>query len=120
LLVPNIPAALADRHDDAVLVLSEIVTNAVSYGSSTSTDEIRVSIEAEDGRLRVEVEQSLPAPALSSGMPPRRDTESGGYGLLIVERLSDGWGAEPGPPGRVWFEIRSEDDVGPVCHDRSP
>ena len=43
-----------------------------------------------------------------AGFTPReRDSTrvDGGYGLFLVERASDRWGVEAGPPASVWFEV---------------
>ena len=60
-VVDAIPPALTDRLDDVELVLTEVVTNAVKHGSRDRQDEVRLAIEADEDRLYVEVEQSLPA-----------------------------------------------------------
>src|SRR5207245_2733634 len=51
---------------------------------------------------RVRVEVSDPGP----GFQPRTaGPEPGGFGLMLVERLADRWGVDPGGRSRVWFEI---------------
>jgi anti-sigma regulatory factor (Ser/Thr protein kinase) len=97
--------ALGPRRDHARLVLSELVTNAVKYGTEHGQDVIRIVIEAEGESLRVEIEQPRPAADLQP-VEPRLDAQDfGGLGLYIVDELADDWGTEPGPPGRVWFEF---------------
>ena len=97
--------ALGSRRDHARLVMSELVTNAVKYGAENGQDVLRVTIEVYGGSLRVEIEQPGRTPDLSS-VEPRLDAQDfGGLGLYIVDELADDWGAEPGPPGHVWFEF---------------
>ena len=101
-----VPAkALGPRRDHARLVISELVTNAVKHGVEHGQDLIRVIIEWFGERLRVEIQQPRPAPDLQP-VEPRLDAQDfGGLGLHIVDELADDWGAEAGPPGRVWFEL---------------
>jgi len=89
----------ASRLPDVVLLVSELVTNAVRHGPPEST--IELSITASRGRLRVDVVGG------SDYRPGRGGPGSGGggLGLRLVEILSDRWGVAPGPPTAVWFEI---------------
>lgn len=101
--------ALGSRRDHARLVLSEVVTNAVKYGTEHDQDVIRIVIEAEGESLRVEIEQPRPAPDLQPVEPRRDALDFGGLGLYIVDELADDWGTEAGPPGHVWFEFLAMD-----------
>ena len=89
----------ARTHDDLRLIVSELVTNAVVHGPNHT---IRVSVElGEDGVVRGEIEDE------GSGSVRLRaaGTEAGGgYGLGIVDALSDSWGVR-GESTRVWFEL---------------
>ena len=67
------PPELAVRNEDARLVISELVTNAVKYGESDGSNPIRMVIEADDAVVRVEVAQTLPA----AGSAPRSATPRG-------------------------------------------
>jgi anti-sigma regulatory factor (Ser/Thr protein kinase) len=101
------PPELAVRSEDARLVISELVTNAVKYGESDMSNPIRMVIEADDAVVRVEVAQTLPAADLHPVAPRPEGDDIGGWGLHIAESLADAWGYEVGPPGRVWFEFRT-------------
>ena len=83
--------------DDAVLVTSELVTNAVVHAASSTR--LRATLHA--GRLRLEVyDDSVEPPR------PRDNSETaGGYGLQFVASLADDWGWSPTPTGKlVWAE----------------
>ena len=99
-------SALRARLDDAKTVISEVLTNAVKYGAPEGRGEIRLVIESDDDRLHVRVEQSLPALEVSPSASPD-GPHDGGFGLRIVEALTDAWGVEPGPPGCVWFQFEA-------------
>ncbi len=84
----------------ALLLADELVTNAVMHGPRSKP--IRITLEADKNRLRLEV--------FSRGRlePPARRT-IGGYGLKIVERLSEDHGLEEVPGGvRAWFVIQRD------------
>ena len=91
---------------DAELVVSELVANAVEHGAG----EIALTLWLAEGRIRGEVTDT------GTGPPPRLpgpdEVATGGRGLMIVDALSDRWGAA-GSPSRVWFEMTTtrEDDV---------
>ena len=85
--------------DDAVLAVSELLTNAYLHGRSAS-----VLTAALTGRvLRTEVADDSPL------LPTRRQSSveaSCGRGLLLVEALTSRWGWTQTETGKVvWFEI---------------
>jgi anti-sigma regulatory factor (Ser/Thr protein kinase) len=83
------------------LLVTELVTNSVRHADASRIDLIVV---VGDKRIRVEVE-NLGQAFQPSPRIPGADTE-GGWGLLLVERLSESWGVGD-EPGRtcVWFEL---------------
>jgi anti-sigma regulatory factor (Ser/Thr protein kinase) len=88
---------------EARLLVSELVTNSVVHGEG---DAIRLVVDLDHrGRLRCEV-----IDAGDGFVPVARAadrTESGGWGLELVERLSDRWGVREGST-HVWFELSVE------------
>ncbi|KQC38679.1 serine/threonine protein phosphatase [Frankia sp. ACN1ag] len=104
--------------EDATLLVSEVVTNAVLHARSDLV--LRASLEP--GRLRISVEDRegghLPRPGAAAANKP--DPESG-WGLLLVEALSLAWGVETTPGGkRVWFDIEIPDVPGRGVGGRLP
>ena len=90
--------------DDAVVCLSELVTNAVIHSNSGKPDgAFTVSAEVSVGGLRVEVRDQGGAWA----HPGHRDDHAHGRGLLIVSELALAWGraGDPVSGWTVWFEI---------------
>jgi two-component sensor histidine kinase len=100
-MVDDLDGVLAPtRADEVRLLLSEVVTNAVRHGDG---EQIRVVLDAgQDGQLRCEVTDE------GHGFVPKaRDkpmTEVGGWGLQMVETLSERWGVREGST-HVWFEL---------------
>ncbi|WP_243639058.1 ATP-binding protein [Streptacidiphilus pinicola] len=79
--------------DDAVLLVSELATNAVVHTAGTRM--LCGVALSPDGRLRIEVHDDHDAPCAAPGSPDP-DDESG-RGLLIVRALADAWGVQPSP-----------------------
>jgi anti-sigma regulatory factor (Ser/Thr protein kinase) len=90
----------SDRLCDAELLLSELVSNAVKYGGD---GDIRVIFERDDGRFRAEVVDQ--GQGLIAALRGPGDVHTpGGWGLPLVQTLSDRWGAHEGST-HVWFEF---------------
>ena len=74
----------ADRMDEVVLAISEVVTNAVRHAGMSPDEEIVVSFDDDGDRIRIEVQDSgsgfLPRPADGTAT-----TDEGGHGLRLVE-----------------------------------
>ena len=85
--------------DDAKLVLSELMTNAMLHGGGCTGVEI---LSIADG-LRIEVRDGSHIPPLL-GRPSEESLT--GRGLRLVARLSERWGATFQGDGKVvWAEI---------------
>jgi len=84
--------------DDVLLVVSELVSNAVLYG----TGEIGVRV-AYDGRS-VTGEVSDEGSGFARQLRDRGRVGFGGHGLHLVGRLTQRWGLREGS-SHVWFEI---------------
>ena len=88
------------QRDDAALVLSELVGNAVRYGHGET---VRVALQRDGATLHIAVDDG------SAALPVPREVDwdaEGGRGLLIVEALSRRWGTSPREIGKtVWAEV---------------
>ena len=85
--------------EDAILVVSELVTNALLHGAGATVLRVRISPES----LLLAVTDS------ADGLPAvlnREPDTIGGLGLVIVTRLSQDWGVTPFPGGKtVWATL---------------
>jgi anti-sigma regulatory factor (Ser/Thr protein kinase) len=101
----ELPAAV--RHD-VLLLVTELVTNAVRHAGVAPGRPVRVDVRRWRQRVRVEVaDQGAGFPAVPR--PRRPSDEPGGWGLFLVERIADRWGVDHCSPGKcVWFEIEFE------------
>jgi two-component sensor histidine kinase len=88
---------------DALLVASELVTNAVRHSLCREDEFLTVGV-TRDERLRVAVLD--PGASGQSAEIANRPVELGGLGLKVVEELAAAWGTERRDNGyRVWAEL---------------
>lgn len=90
-----------DVRDDAVLLASEVVTNALVHAGASAT----VRVSATPVSIRVEVDDcSERRPRLT----PADLDATGGRGLNLLELLAARWGVQPAAGGKtVWFEAEA-------------
>ena len=95
----------APMRDDLLLLLTEVVTNAVRHSGANRGDPIQIDLHEKKDGVRVEVTDR------GDGFkPPERLvpdlTKTGGLGLVLVDRLSQAWGTRKTSKGSlVWFEL---------------
>jgi anti-sigma regulatory factor (Ser/Thr protein kinase) len=92
--------------EDATLLVSELVSNAVRHAPRDGIPEIELRLKLDPERVRVVVSD----PGAGFVAEPRLPTasESSGWGLYLVDRIADRWGVITKDRSEVWFEI----DVG--------
>jgi anti-sigma regulatory factor (Ser/Thr protein kinase) len=91
----------ADVTETAELLVSELVTNAITHGTGTVT----LSIDCTDSSLAVTVSDDEPT---EPELQPESLTALGGRGLLMVEALAGSWGVNAHKDGAgkdVWFRL---------------
>lgn len=92
---------------DAVLLVSELATNAVTHTRSGDGGAFTVFVYCAEKWARVEVcdAGSAKLPAVQA----HKGTAEAGRGLGLVERIASQWGHFGGLRGRVvWFELEWE------------
>ena len=122
---------LTALRDTAILVVSELVTNAVRHGQGKPVG-LRVTNSAHE--LRVEVTDGSPTPAR---LREAGEVAESGRGLLLVSAVSKEWGVSPDGTmtwcslaipeggerdGRGWQSMRRDPSphVGPALRSGSP
>lgn len=95
---------LAAAVDSAQLVMSELVTNSLRHGGAPM-DEVVVSVELMPAWFRVGVRDSG-SNAVIVVQPPNLEA-GGGFGLNLVQMLSERWGVERLAAGgtQVWAQL---------------
>ena len=121
--------------DVAILLTSELVTNAVTHASARggrngraasrggAAEAVLLEIAADDTGLRVAVHDGSADLPVVADCPAEADAETG-RGLLLVTSLSAEWGFYRTPGGKaVYFTLPARGDVhenvtgGPTGHD---
>jgi anti-sigma regulatory factor (Ser/Thr protein kinase) len=85
-----------------MLLVSELVTNAVIHPDLDPAGTIALRARLHDEAVRVEVADD------GEGFSPKpRPPEQvgGGYGLYLVQKEATHWGVEVSPHTTVWFEV---------------
>ena len=100
-LVGLLPPA---KLEDLRLVVSELVTNSVLHAGLSPEDRISLSVVVSAGSVHGRVCDPGLGFERPSKLSPRHRLR-GGWGLPIVERISDRWGVEKDAHVCVWFEI---------------
>jgi hypothetical protein len=84
--------------ETCLLIVSELASNAVRYGSSDLT----VGLAREGGAVRIEVGD---ASATEPTVREAATTDLGGRGLQMVDALTDRWGHTPCDQGKVIWAV---------------
>ena len=85
------------------LLVTELVTNSVRHAGAGAV-ELAVVVGSE----RVRVEIANPGTPFDPVVRDGQSQPDAGWGLFLVDRLSDAWGVVDEDSGnqRVWFEVR--------------
>jgi anti-sigma regulatory factor (Ser/Thr protein kinase) len=104
-LEPLARAVDPESFDNVRLLVSELVTNSVRHSAPETPAPIELSVVAAPHRVRAEVADG------GAGFAPSARTEddddASGWGLHLLERLSDRWGVEQNGRTVVWFELEA-------------
>jgi anti-sigma regulatory factor (Ser/Thr protein kinase) len=99
--------------DTAKLLITELVTNAFRHSDAPADDPVVVRVVYTDSVVLLEVQDRGLAGKVAAGRP---DFETGhGFGLHLVQALSDRWGVEHVAAGgtRVWAQIPRAPVISP-------
>ena len=100
---------LAHVEESAVLLVSELVTNAVRH--ARGTDVIAVDLHVAPTWLRIEIldtDRHWPRPRVPDGF------DESGFGFILVEALAGNWGVRETDAGKaVWAELDTRQEPGP-------
>src|SRR5690348_16522193 len=81
-----IDSPMRHRLDEALLLVTEVVTNAIVHAGT----ELDLHLDVEDDSMRVEVIDKTPG-VLKTIRDPA-ETREGGRGLLLLDALATEWG----------------------------
>ncbi len=101
--------ALADWHlttaagqaaADAALVAAELLANAADHAGRP----LALRLQRSPGRLRIAVTDPSPTPPRL--VEPHQPQTPHGHGLVVVDRITAGWGCTPDGDGKtVWADL---------------
>jgi anti-sigma regulatory factor (Ser/Thr protein kinase) len=105
------------RLADVELIVSELATNSVRHSGCGDADELSLEANVEADRVRVRLFD--PGKGFDAHTPrPPSSGSAGGYGLVLLDRLSDRWGVQRNGRFSVWFEVQR--DRLPFGDERGP
>jgi len=93
-----------DRLSEIELLTGELMTNAVRHAGLKERDPIGLDIDVDTDTVHVAVVDGGPGFDFGKIFQEPGD-HRGGWGLFIVDKVSDRWGIDASPPHSVWFEI---------------
>jgi anti-sigma regulatory factor (Ser/Thr protein kinase) len=102
---------LARNSEDLALMVSEVVTNAVRHGTGPG-GELLLRVEIRGDVVHVELEEpgvkgwTAGKSSLGSKGVRGSSEQVGGWGLQLVNDLSDKWGVYQDPHRSVWFDLQ--------------
>ena len=100
---------LEELTETAVLLVSELVTNAIQHASGGGSA-IVLRLETAGGWLRIEVYDTDPGEPCPR---PLTGLEEGGFGLVLVDAMADKWGVRQTGNGKaVWAELDTQPALG--------
>jgi anti-sigma regulatory factor (Ser/Thr protein kinase) len=100
---------LSGLEEDAVLVVSELLTNAVRH--ARDTDAIELDLHATRAGLRIEIQdrdRQWPRPRVVN------ELSESGFGFVLIDALAAKWGVRETETGKaVWAELDIQPGSGP-------
>lgn len=110
---------LSHLAEDAVLLTSELVTNAVVHAGTGVELTCRLDVDASPARLEIEVDDHHPSRTISGVAAPAEDDDgqpaTSGRGLALAQMLADAWGVTyTRTAKRVWVRL----EIGEGCEQQ--
>jgi anti-sigma regulatory factor (Ser/Thr protein kinase) len=102
------------RMDDAVLLVSELVTKVIQHTATSHDGTFEIVICALPGSIRIAVIDAgspfIPAPVPASSL------RTAGRGVALIQALAQQWGYHGNQhSGAVWFQLDDPSDLAPMC-----
>jgi anti-sigma regulatory factor (Ser/Thr protein kinase) len=92
--------------DNLRLMVSELVTNSIRHAGLPHGTRIALKVQLKSDRIRVEVTD--PGPGFDPTPVTPSMYQTSGWGLYLVDQLSDRWGVIRNDTTNVWFELDRE------------
>jgi two-component sensor histidine kinase len=85
------------------LIVTELVTNSVQHAAPGQSERIELLVSVHPERLRIEVIDG--GHGFEPDTPELSRHQTSGWGLWLVDQLTDRWGVDEEQSTRVWCEI---------------
>ena len=92
---------------DVELLVSELATNSVRHAGCGEGAELAMEAAVEADLVRVRLSDGGDGFDEHTPRPPASGS-AGGYGLVLLDRLSDRWGVQKEGGFSVWFEVQRD------------
>jgi serine phosphatase RsbU (regulator of sigma subunit)/anti-sigma regulatory factor (Ser/Thr protein kinase) len=103
--------------DDAVLLVSELITNAVRHAGTR----LMLTLRLDEGTLEAEVVDWHPTRAIPDRPVGSDESSERGRGLLLPSALAEAWGVTyTGTTKSVWFRLTIDGSVHDVARPPGP
>jgi serine/threonine-protein kinase RsbW len=99
---------------DAMLVASELVTDAVLHSGCDETDLLDVEVRLRREQMTISVRDPAPATPVAQSWPADMSER---ISLWVVQQLADRYGAEGGVRHHVWAEVALPSGASPAAAD---
>jgi anti-sigma regulatory factor (Ser/Thr protein kinase) len=94
----------ADRVDDLLLLVNEVITNAIIHGTPEADGRIGLRLERDARTIRIVAIDGGHHFSPEGGLlEPSKDRSH--FGLYLVDSLADRWGVSVDGDKAVWFEV---------------
>jgi anti-sigma regulatory factor (Ser/Thr protein kinase) len=90
--------------DDVELLVSELATNSIRHGGCGEGVELSMEGDVSDECVRLLLCDH--GEGFEAADPEPRADGRGGYGLVLLDKLSDRWGTQRNGGFCVWFEMK--------------
>ena len=102
--VAGLDGHLGSVFGDVVLLISELVTNSVRHAGLDASQPLQLSVVVEGEKVRIAVRD--PGPGFRPPKAPDDPAHVGGWGLVLVDELSERWGVDRQDAATVvWCEL---------------
>jgi anti-sigma regulatory factor (Ser/Thr protein kinase) len=89
--------------NDMRLLVSELVTNSVRHADRNGSSVVELEVSLSKTRVLVRVTDN--GPGFEASPRGAEDDPASGWGLFLVEQISNRWGVEVNGSTQVWFEL---------------
>ncbi|MCP9489869.1 MAG: hypothetical protein MSC31_08320 [Solirubrobacteraceae bacterium MAG38_C4-C5] len=90
---------------EVLLLTSEVITFFLAEREPDPSARLLLTVRVTRDRVRVELSGPLPVETVERALRSRDSPSLGGYGLAILDRTAQRWGAERADGLTLWFEL---------------